>query len=152
MHHGTCVTHVPCCMSGSLTRGGGENVPGIPGACATRNFTYLARSPWKLTQILQMSLRIRITGPLPNGATLFTQAPVIVCASAPRDLLYQKRLTSEVLSFIWRQHRIMGCISPFIPQRQWRFNQTVSILEDEGVIIPHTKLCSVITSPFHNPR
>ena len=34
MHQGTCVTHVPWCMSGSLTRGGGENVPGIPGACA----------------------------------------------------------------------------------------------------------------------
>ena len=25
MHHGTCVMHVPWCMSGSLTRGGGEN-------------------------------------------------------------------------------------------------------------------------------
>ena len=34
MHRGTCVTRVPWCMSGSLTRGGGENVPGIPGACA----------------------------------------------------------------------------------------------------------------------
>ena len=34
MHHGTCVTHVPWCMSGSLTCGYGENVPGIPGACA----------------------------------------------------------------------------------------------------------------------
>ena len=45
MHHGTCVTHVPWCMSGSLTRGGGENVPGIPGACANLNFTYLARGP-----------------------------------------------------------------------------------------------------------
>ena len=33
MHLGTCVTHVPWCMSGSLTRGRGENVPGIPGAC-----------------------------------------------------------------------------------------------------------------------
>ena len=33
MHHGTCVTHVPWCMSGSLTCGDGENVPGIPGAC-----------------------------------------------------------------------------------------------------------------------
>ena len=39
MHHGTCVRHVPWCMSGSLTRGGGENVPGIPGACTTRNLT-----------------------------------------------------------------------------------------------------------------
>ena len=33
MHHGTCGTHGPWCMSGSLTRGCGENVPGIPGAC-----------------------------------------------------------------------------------------------------------------------
>ena len=34
MHHGTCVTLVPWCMSRSLTCGDGENVPGIPGACA----------------------------------------------------------------------------------------------------------------------
>ena len=40
-----------CCMRGSLTSGflwnwWRENVPGIHGACATRNFTYLVRSPW----------------------------------------------------------------------------------------------------------
>ena len=46
MRHGTCVTHVPWCMSGSLTRGGGEDVPGILSACTTSNFTYLARGPW----------------------------------------------------------------------------------------------------------
>ena len=46
MHHGTCVTHVPWCMSGSLTHGGGENVLGISGACAIRNFTYLNTGPW----------------------------------------------------------------------------------------------------------
>ena len=34
MHHGTCVTHVPWCMSGSLTCGDGESVPGKPRACA----------------------------------------------------------------------------------------------------------------------
>ena len=45
IHHGTCVTHMPWCLPGSLTRGGGENVPGIPGACATRNFVYLVRGP-----------------------------------------------------------------------------------------------------------
>ena len=33
-------------MSGSLTRGGGESVPGIPGACATRKFTHLVRCPF----------------------------------------------------------------------------------------------------------
>ena len=37
---------VPWCMSEPLTRGDGENVPGIPGACTTRNFTYLVRGPW----------------------------------------------------------------------------------------------------------
>ena len=31
----------------SFEVGGGENVPGIPGACATRNFTYLVRGPWR---------------------------------------------------------------------------------------------------------
>ena len=45
MQHGTCVTHVPWCMSGSLTHDGRENVPGIPGACATCNSTYLVRGP-----------------------------------------------------------------------------------------------------------
>ena len=29
MHYGTCVTHVPWCTSGSLTRSGGKNVPGL---------------------------------------------------------------------------------------------------------------------------
>ena len=40
-------------MSGSLTRGVGENVPGIPGACATHIFTYLARGPLHKTIICQ---------------------------------------------------------------------------------------------------
>ena len=34
MHHGTYLTHVPWCISGSLTRGNRENVLGIPSACA----------------------------------------------------------------------------------------------------------------------
>ena len=56
MHHGTCVTHVPWCMSGSLTGGSGENVPSIPGACATRNFTYLVRGPWRQLTVAWNSL------------------------------------------------------------------------------------------------
>ena len=48
MHYGTCITHVPWCMSGSLTRGGGENFPCIPSACTTRNSAYLVRGPLKL--------------------------------------------------------------------------------------------------------
>ena len=33
-------------MSGSLNRGGEKNIPSIPDASATRNFTHLARGPW----------------------------------------------------------------------------------------------------------
>ena len=46
MHHGTCVAHVPWCMSVSLTRGGGEKVAGIPSVCTILNFTYLVKGPW----------------------------------------------------------------------------------------------------------
>ena len=51
MHHGTCMTHVPWWMLGSLTSGFlwsrcGRNVRGIPvAACAIRNITYLVRGP-----------------------------------------------------------------------------------------------------------
>ena len=46
MHHDTCVMHVTWCMSGLLTRSGGENVCGIPAARATRKFTYRVRGPY----------------------------------------------------------------------------------------------------------
>ena len=40
----TCIT-ARALRTESLTRGGGENVPGIPGACATRNNLDLVRGP-----------------------------------------------------------------------------------------------------------
>ena len=57
MHHGTCVTHMTRCMSGSLTCGCWENIPGIPGAYATLNFRYLARGP--LTCEIDYQVRIQ---------------------------------------------------------------------------------------------
>ena len=37
-----------CACAGNAGEiGGGENVPGIPGACATRNFAYMVRDPCK---------------------------------------------------------------------------------------------------------
>ena len=50
MHHGTCVTHVPWCMSESLNGCGGENVSGIPSACANLNFMHLARGPYLISE------------------------------------------------------------------------------------------------------
>ena len=50
MHHDTCLTHVPWCMSGSLAAVGRENVSGIPGACAPANFRIWpeAHSMWNI--------------------------------------------------------------------------------------------------------
>ena len=50
MHHGTYVMHVPWCMPGSLTHGflwnrWRENVPGIPGAWPTCDFTLSGKRP-----------------------------------------------------------------------------------------------------------
>ena len=50
MHHGTCVTHVPWCLPGSLTIGflwsrWRGNRSRHSDACATRNSTYLIRGP-----------------------------------------------------------------------------------------------------------
>ena len=67
MHHGTCVTHVPWCMSGSLTCGDGETFPAFPAHAhpqfyvsgkrpmastnnynphKTINFSIIGRGPW----------------------------------------------------------------------------------------------------------
>ena len=54
MHHDTCVTHVPWWMSGS--RVGGKNLPGIPSACPTRNFTYLVRGPCLRVCVLSITI------------------------------------------------------------------------------------------------
>ena len=57
MHHGTCVTHVPWCMSGSLAPGGGENVPGIPGACALAIFRIWQEAHGTIGNYLETPLR-----------------------------------------------------------------------------------------------
>ena len=65
MHHGTCVTHVPWCMPGSLTsaflwiRWRGKR-PDIPGACAIRKFTYLVRGPLRRGEQIQTRLWVSI--------------------------------------------------------------------------------------------
>ena len=58
MHHDTCVTHVPWCMSGSLTRSGGENVPGIPGTSATRDCS-IWQEPHEFGGKLQYTVGLR---------------------------------------------------------------------------------------------
>ena len=74
MHHGTCVTHVPWCMPDALKSAVGENVPGIPGACATRNFTYLVRGPWNAAQFtVQCRKYIQVEITMGKHCTPFTE-------------------------------------------------------------------------------
>ena len=54
MHHGTCVTHVPWCMSGSLTCGDGENVPG---ACAPEILRIWQEAHASSSMAVQLSCR-----------------------------------------------------------------------------------------------
>ena len=90
MHYATCVTHVPWCMSGSLTLGGGENVSGFPGACATRNFTYLVRGPYALQSKLSITgLRhfgcdFKINHPAVTGMFEALQADDYACNNTER--------------------------------------------------------------------
>ena len=86
-HHGTCLTHVPWCMTGSLTRGCGENVPGIPGACATHNFRCLARGPWG--NIFQLVTYCSACGTYDLGLT--ASAPLLLW----RELSFYLRFKSS---------------------------------------------------------
>ena len=112
MHHGTCVTHVPWCMSGSLTCGDGENVPGIPGACAPailriwqEAHTTLPMLPWPIQETMREPVstkqvsKLRINNNIPQNTivlitnawiryTFWTQCPFIFMLSPFRHLLY----------------------------------------------------------------
>ena len=73
MHHGTCATDVPWCMSGSLTRDGGENVPGT---CATHNFTYLLRDPCILPFSLSVACSLTLSSSSWSSTTLDLSARI----------------------------------------------------------------------------
>ena len=125
MHYGSCVTHVPWCMSGLLTRvtgkhvgianqGDGETVPGIPGAYATRNFTYLARGPWSCLSYLKMAWSLQID--------MWCMIPIIQFlanlydAKKVQQRSYQCQLEDvtymqHVLSLTESLHRLQGLVS-----------------------------------------
>ena len=66
MHHGTCVTHVPWCMSGSLTCGDGENVPGIRGAWAPAILRIWQEAHVATVVIVLSSCGHRVSGSCPE--------------------------------------------------------------------------------------
>ena len=73
MHHGTCVTHVPWCMSGSLACGDGENVPGIPRACAPASLRI-----WQEAHVpIRLSYINKDSGTLPEMETILALSETI---------------------------------------------------------------------------
>ena len=107
-----CVTHVPWYMSESLTRGGGENVPGIPGACATRNFTHLARGPWRgavlLTSLTSLAVPVVAIVTAQKGRRV-----VAVAAPSPFDFFHELYLhTGNYDHVIHAYHCINSSVMP----------------------------------------
>ena len=93
MHHVTCVTHASWCMSRSLIRGGGENVYGIPGACATRNFAYMSRGLWGGTLPRRGMCDISII-----------YAQLLFCSESSRDKLHKQSINSNIYDKIVFNH------------------------------------------------
>ena len=81
MHHGTCVTHVPWCMSGSLTCGGRENDPGIPGACAPAILRILQEAHAKRLSMLRCISSTSYTIPTSVCCIMFYYSDIIVISS-----------------------------------------------------------------------
>ena len=110
MHHGTCVTHVPWCMSGSLTHGGEENVPSIPGACATHNFAYLVRGPdWPNAQHVDIGLGIGLgNGLLLHGTKPLTEPKLTRDNWHPSQCIYPGTMV-YVKQTEWDKHSVIWC-------------------------------------------
>ena len=84
-HRGTCVTHMPWSLPGSLTRVGWDNVAGIPGACATRNFTYLTTDPLcgDCSYLWGTDMLRTIMWPTPNADPVWIILGVVVLIGTP---------------------------------------------------------------------
>ena len=106
MHQGTCVTYVPWCMSGSQTSGGGKNVPGIPGACATRNFAYLERGQWH-------GHTLSFTGPMCGKSSAFQHNGLIIKIFCCFFGVTLNRLLNKQLSSWWNQTPFYHVTSPY---------------------------------------
>ena len=105
MRHGTCVTHVPWCMPGSLTRGGGENVPG---ACATailriwhgthycyRRSCYINYAEMQLSKLTSHTFLNRT---FMHAFTLHTVEPLIELTSPPESTISQSAVHGSVVT------------------------------------------------------
>ena len=102
MYHGTCVTHVPWCMSGSLTHDGGENVLGIPGECANRNFIYLERGSWPLAIAIPQRTSYRNFSQYIDCAISRVLQSLLNLAGVSTALLSKRLLNIKAIRAFWQ--------------------------------------------------
>ena len=155
MHHGMCVMHMPWCMSGSLTRGAGENARDTVVACVTRNFTYLVRGPWWRHQMETFSalLALRagnssVTGEFPS------QRPVTCSFDIFLDLRQNKRLSKQSWGWCLRRNRTNYDVTVMLPKNVEKTTHSSSLsarcgvsfvnsLSKQNLNIPPFVLCSI---------
>ena len=93
MLHGTSITHVPWCMSGSLTSGGGENGPDK----RPMELTYDVVKLCEAVNELEIRLQIGVCVPfIPGGAGWFESHDVDVIGTADVPVCSPAVITSRV--------------------------------------------------------
>ena len=102
MHHSTRVTHMQWCMPGSLTRCG-KKVAGIPGACATRNFTYLATDPLcgECSCLWGTDMLRTIMWPTPNADPVWIILGVVVLLTGTPWLTPEGDVLMYIVTEVW---------------------------------------------------
>ena len=125
MHHGTCVTHVPWCMPGLLYSGGAENVPGIPGACATHNPMYRIRGPWYWSSSSRYSSLMRHVNIKPALPSL--KMPLVKLDLEGWKWLMNQCCVNIDLSLLWWWNRCLACATMLPLNPLFRISLTMSL-------------------------
>ena len=142
MHYGTCVTHVPWCMSGSLTCGDGENVPGIPSACAPAILRI-----WQEAHGSTVLRDIKVISLWFNGSTPHHnyRIEINLYLQTTRNLLYVKILHKRLIFSII-------CISTAMKYWTWAFLlPSVAKYLPNMWLISFKLLLSALSRPWNVP-
>ena len=133
------MTHVPRWMPGSLILSGGENVFGIPSACATRNFRILVKGPWPCLRILWQWQYKHI-----KQKKLFDN----IHRECSRPVIPQELLNYPMLSISYMIPQVITHVSVFlIVSLPWTYSINVWKSMTVSSLIDCTKLMS--THFFH---
>ena len=85
----------------SFEVGGGENVPGIPGACATRNFTYLSRGSFRWNHFMRITQLI-FNLSYPNARMYLTHVNELrISANENATLTLRMNCVQDTIVIIW---------------------------------------------------